>query len=63
MPVFRYDSYLMDRPASGCRLLVFPLLMLLDCPPNMCLTLNPLGQLHKKWILRNVLKHHLYTAH
>ena len=36
--------------------LVFPLLMLLKCPPNMCSTLNPLDQLHKKWILRNVLK-------
>ena len=34
----------------------FPLLMLLNCPPNMCSTLNPLDQLHKKWILRNVLK-------
>ena len=29
----------------------------------MCYTLNPLDQLHKKWILRNVLKHCLYTAH
>ena len=46
----------MDRPASGCRSLVFPLLVLLNCPPNMCRTLNPLDQLHKKCILRNVLK-------
>ena len=42
---------------------LFFLLMLLNCPPNMCCTLNPLDQLHKKWILRNVLKHRLYTAH
>ena len=56
MPVFPYDSYLMDRPASGCRFLVFPLLMLLNCPPNMCHTLNPIYQLHKKWIIRNIVK-------
>ena len=53
----------MDRPTGGCRLLVFPLWMVFNCPPNMCHTLNPLDQLHKKWILRNVLKHRLYTAH
>ena len=29
----------------------------------MCYTLNLLDQLHKKWILRNVLKHRLYTAY
>ena len=46
----------MDRPAGGCGFLVFPLLMLLNCPPYMCHTLNPLNQLHKKWILRIVLK-------
>ena len=28
LSVFRYDSYLMDRPAGGCRFLVFLLLML-----------------------------------
>ena len=56
LPVFRYDSYLMDQPAGGCRFLVFLLLMLLNCPPNMCRTLNPLDQLHKKWLLRKVLK-------
>ena len=60
---FRYDSYLMDRSAGGCCFLAFPLLMLLNCPPNMCSTLNPLDQMHKKWILRNVLKHLWYTAH
>ena len=54
LAVFRYDSYSMDRPAGGCRLLVFPLLMLLNCPPNMCPTLNP--QLHKKWILPIIIK-------
>ena len=48
LPVFRYDSYLIDRPTGGCRLLVFPLLMLFDCRPNMCHTLNPLVQQHKK---------------
>ena len=53
---FSEDSYLMDRPAGGCRFLVFPLLMLSNCPPNMCRTLNSLNQLYKKWILRNVLK-------
>ena len=63
LPVFRYDSYLMDRPADGCRFLVFPLLMLLNCPSNKCRTLNPLDQLHKKWILCNVLNHIWYTAH
>ena len=41
---------------SACSAFIFPLLILLNCPPNMCLTLNPLDQLHKKWILRNVLK-------
>ena len=29
----------------------------------MCYTLNPLDQLHKKWILRNFLKQRLYTVH
>ena len=53
---FSDDSYWMDRPASGCRLLVFPLLMLLNCPPNMCHTLGSLDQLHKKWILRIIIK-------
>ena len=45
-----------DRPAGGCRRLVFPLFMLLNCPPNMCPTLNPLDQLLKKWILRIIIK-------
>ena len=30
--------------------------MLLNCPPNLCSTLNPLDQLHKDWILRYRLK-------
>ena len=34
----------------------FPFLKLLNCPPNMCGTLNPLDQLHKKWILRIIIK-------
>ena len=46
----------MDQPAGGCRFVAFPLLMFLNCLPNMCRTLNPLYQLHKKWILRNVLQ-------
>ena len=29
----------------------------------MCCTLNPLNQLHKKWISRYVLKHRWYTTH
>ena len=37
----------------------FSLVLLLNCPPNMCRTLNPLDQLHKMWILRNVLKTYL----
>ena len=41
----------------------FPLLMLVNYPPNMCPTLNPVNKLHKKWILRNVLKTSFYTAH
>ena len=49
----------MDRPAGGCRFLDFPLLMLLNWPPNMCRTLNPLDQLHKMWMIRNVLKTYL----
>ena len=40
----------------------FSLVDVLNCPPNMCCSLNPLDQLHKKWTLRNVLKHRLYTA-
>ena len=36
--------------------LFFPLLMLLNCPPYMCRTLNPLDQLYKKLILHIVLK-------
>ena len=51
---------LLDGPTS--RRLLFPrfsLVLLLNCPPNMCITLNPLDQLHKMWILRNVLKTHL----
>ena len=46
----------MDRPAVGCCFLIFPLLMLLNCPPYMCHTLNSLGQLHQKWKLRIVLE-------
>ena len=56
MPVFLYDSYLMDQSDGGCRFPVSVLLMLLNCPPYICSTLNPLDQLHKKWVLRNVLK-------
>ena len=37
----------------------FSLVLLLNCPPNMCRTLNPLVQLHKMWILCNVLKTYL----
>ena len=37
----------------------FPLVLLLNCPPNLCPTLNPLDQLHKMWILCNVLKTYL----
>ena len=53
----------MDWPAGACRLLIFPFLMLLNFPPNMCSTLNSLDQLHKKWILCFIIKHRLYTAH
>ena len=56
LSVFWYDSHLMDRPAGGYRFLVFLLLVLLNCPPNMCRTLKLFDQLHKKWILCNVLK-------
>ena len=48
---------LFDGPTR--RWMSFPRFSLVDafnCPPNMCRTLNPLDQLHKKWILRNVLK-------
>ena len=45
----------MDQPAGGCRFLN-PLLMLFNCLPYMCRTLNLLDQLYKKWILRIVLK-------
>ena len=59
LPVFQHDSYLMERPAGESSFLVFSLLMLLNCLPNMCRTLNPLDQLHKKLILRNILKTYL----
>ena len=62
LSVFWYDSYLMDRPAGGYRFLVFLLLVLLNCPPNMCRTLKLFDQLHKKWMLCNVLKASLVNS-